>query len=307
VSRVTIAICTCERPVDLRRLLDSLATIDCEETVSVVVVENGTGREGQAVCHALGSGYRWPLRYVVEPRRGISYARNAAVKAALDDHPDFVAMVDDDEHVDRRWLAELLRVQREFAADVVSGPVISVFANAPPRWIERGRFFERERMRTGTITGATRTGNILFRSSVFRLHGHSWFDEEFALTGGEDEYFLRLLVRGGARMVWADEAVVYETVMPSRMTGRWLIRRAFRGGAAYCRVCRRLAPDAITSLILVGKAVPQLLFGILFLIAAMASIPHRVRAAMMIAKASGKIFSFLGGRYREYANVHRSA
>jgi glycosyltransferase involved in cell wall biosynthesis len=304
---VTVAICTCERPVDLRRLLDSLARLDCNEQVSIAVVENGSRREGEAVCASLMTSYRWPLRCVVEPRRGISYARNAAVKAALENEPDFIAMVDDDEQVDPRWLSELLRVQRQFSADVVSGPVIPVFSQSPPKWIERGRFFERPRMLTGSPTGATRTGNILFRTSVFRSQVGPWFDDGFALTGGEDSLFLRKLDRGGFRMVWADEAVVYETVMPSRMTERWLIQRAFRGGATYSRILRRIQPAFITSVVLVGKALPQLALGALFWLTTFVSITHRVRAAMMMAKASGKIVAILGGRYDEYASIHKSA
>jgi glycosyltransferase involved in cell wall biosynthesis len=307
MSAVTITICTCERPADLARLLESLARLEDAAGVSVVVVDNGAGLEGQAVCARARDGYRWPLRCIVEPRRGISHARNTAVTAALAEDPDFVAMLDDDERAEPRWLAELLRVQRQYAAEVVSGPVVADFAVPPPPWIERGRFFDRPRMPTGAPTGATRTGNILFRAAVFRLHPAPWFDDEFALTGGEDVFFLERLDRAGCRMVWADDAVVHETVMPSRMTERWLVRRAFRGGATYSRIRRRLAPFVGTNLALLGKAVPQLALGAVFWVAACANTLHRVRAEMMIAKASGKIYAYLGGRYNEYANIHRSA
>jgi glycosyltransferase involved in cell wall biosynthesis len=307
VTKIVITICTCERPVDLRRSLDSLAALQVEHQVSVVVVENGPNQEGRTVCDAIAPAYRWPLRCVVEKQRGISFARNTAVDAALAGAPDFIVMIDDDEWVDRRWLQELMRVQRMYDADVVSGPVISVFENSPPKWIERGGFFDRPRMVTGSDTGATRTGNILFRASLFTSQARPWFDPEFALTGGEDVFFLENLARDGRRMVWADEALVFETVMPSRMTERWLVRRAFRGGATYSQIRRRLAPFLRTNFSLIAKAVPQLAFGVLFWIAVCANTLHRVRAEMMIAKASGKLYAFLGGRYHEYANIHRSA
>jgi glycosyltransferase involved in cell wall biosynthesis len=307
VTRVALTICTCERPVDLRRSLESVAALEYRGGLDVIVVENGPRREGKAVCEAMAANYRWPLRCVVEPRRGISFARNAGVAAALAGAPEFIAMIDDDEWVDARWLEELLRVQRTCDADVVSGPVVSVFADAPPKWIERGRFFERPRMPTGAETGATRTGNILFRASVFRSRPEPWFDPEFALTGGEDALFLEGLARAGHRMVWADEALVSEIVMPSRMTERWLVRRAFRGGAAYSHIRRRLAPAALTSTALIAKAAPQLVLGALLWAAASVSTLHRVRAAIMVAKACGKIYAFLGGRYHEYTRVHRSA
>jgi len=307
MTKIAITICTCERPIDLRRSLDSLTALQVEDQVSVVVVENGPNQEGRKVCETIAPTYRWPLKCVVEKRRGISFARNTAVDAALSDEPEFIVMIDDDEWVDRRWLQEILRVQRMCDADVVSGPVISVFADSPPKWIERGGFFDRPRMATGADTGATRTGNILFRSTLFATQARPWFDPEFALTGGEDVFFLENLARDGRRMVWADEALVFETVMPSRMTERWLVQRAFRGGATYSQIRRRLAPFLRTNVSLIGKAVPQLALGILLWIAACANTLHRVRAEMMIAKASGKIYAFLGGRFQEYAKIHGSA
>jgi cellulose synthase/poly-beta-1,6-N-acetylglucosamine synthase-like glycosyltransferase len=47
-----------------------------------------------------------PLRYVLEPRGGLSWARNAGWKAA---NSDIIAFLDDDEIPDRHWLAELVR------------------------------------------------------------------------------------------------------------------------------------------------------------------------------------------------------
>jgi glycosyltransferase involved in cell wall biosynthesis len=47
-----------------------------------------------------------PLRHVVEPRPGLSWARNAGLAEASG---TIVAYLDDDEHPDRHWLAELAR------------------------------------------------------------------------------------------------------------------------------------------------------------------------------------------------------
>jgi glycosyltransferase involved in cell wall biosynthesis len=64
----------------------------------------------------------WPLRYVVEPRRGLSFVRNRAISEARAARADFVAFLDDDEVATAPWLTELLRVQGRYAADVVTGP-----------------------------------------------------------------------------------------------------------------------------------------------------------------------------------------
>ena len=71
----------------------------------------------------------WQLVYAVEPRRGIPFGRNTAVRTAGD--VDFVAFLDDDETADPAWLVELLRVQRTTGADVVTGTVLPVFEAGP--------------------------------------------------------------------------------------------------------------------------------------------------------------------------------
>ena len=38
-------------------------------------------------------------------------------------------------------LAELLRVQADTEADVVTGPLLSRFERTPPRWVTEGAFF----------------------------------------------------------------------------------------------------------------------------------------------------------------------
>ena len=52
--------------------------------------------------------------------------------------------------------------------------------------------------------------------------------------------FFGMAHKHGARFVWADEAVVHESIPPSRITRAWLMRRAFYGGRTYVRVLARL-------------------------------------------------------------------
>lgn len=103
---IVICICTCRRPDGLQNLLLELEKIDYEGACAVVVIDNDEQIQGVKVCNTL-TDYRWPLSCYVEKNAGIAYARNAAVRAALQLEPQFIAMLDDDEWPSRQWLTEL--------------------------------------------------------------------------------------------------------------------------------------------------------------------------------------------------------
>jgi glycosyltransferase involved in cell wall biosynthesis len=117
---ITVVICTRERPGALARCLDSLLAQDYPG-FRVLVVDNApvTAATAEVVRSAARRG---PVDYLVEPRAGLSFARNAAVRAAPG---QILAWIDDDEVADPHWLAEVARALDEHPdADVVSGVIV---------------------------------------------------------------------------------------------------------------------------------------------------------------------------------------
>jgi glycosyltransferase involved in cell wall biosynthesis len=242
--KVDVCVVTHRRPVGLHRLLGGLDALELPEPrpeLRVVVVDNDAAESARPVCEDAARWLRHDLLYLVEKRRGIPQARNTALAAALE-RADFAAFIDDDEVPEPGWLAELMRVQASRGADVVAGPVEPVFETSPPAWIERGGFFLRPRYATGTRIGHAYTHNALV--SMRAIAGvDRWFDERMALTGSSDTELFERLARGGARIVWADLAVVREWVPASRARLVWILRRALRVGTASSFIDRRcLAP-----------------------------------------------------------------
>ncbi len=109
---LTVAICTRDRPAQLARCLKSLQTLNLssfEDPVSldILVVDNApttnaTQRLASAAPH---------LRYVIEPRPGLDFARNRAIKEA---QGELLAFIDDDVVVDSGWLAGLAAAWMEY-------------------------------------------------------------------------------------------------------------------------------------------------------------------------------------------------
>jgi succinoglycan biosynthesis protein ExoM len=230
--RVSVCIATCGRPMGLANLLGALEVLEIPAgaELQVVVVDNDSSESARAICEEVAARQAYPLHYVVEKRRGIPFARNAALAVALP-NSEFVAFIDDDEIPEIDWLAELLRVQQYYKADVVTGPCLPQYVEPPPRWVTEGGFHDRPRHPTGTLRHVAFTHNALVRAAVFNgIDCH--FDESMALNGGDDNEFFTRVYAAGFQIIWADNAIVRESVPASRSTVRWLVQRGFRVGTS---------------------------------------------------------------------------
>jgi len=298
---VVICVPTHRRPKMLGALLEGLGRLAFRgphPRARLVVVDNDPLGSARAVCDAAGPRLGWPLRYVLEPRRGIAVARNTAIREAGPD-ADLIAFVDDDEVPDPRWLDELLRVQASHHADVVAGPAVPQFLPGAPPWLTRGGPFHRRRYRTGSRPRAVSTNNVLIRREVFaRLGG---FDERLALIGNEDRHFFLRARRAGVRIVWADEALVHEWIPPSRARVRWLLRRKYRSGANTSLMHELLGASAWRQTLLAAEGCQAIVAGALLIPWAFAAgRPAIVWCLQEICRGAGMLAGVAGRRYERY-------
>src|ERR1041385_106385 len=221
MAEVTVAIPTYRRPRSLARLLEALERLQTSARVSVLVADNdASGREGFALCSALRErGYRWPLEAIIAPERGIAQVRNALTEQILaHSRPDFIAMLDDDEWPEPRWLDAFLEVQALTGADALHGAVVRDFEIPPARAAVACHGIAPLRHRSGPVPMIQSTSNVLVRRECFECLAAPCFDPAFALSGGEDRDFFERLRRQGRRFAWADEAVGHSWV-PAPRTG----------------------------------------------------------------------------------------
>jgi succinoglycan biosynthesis protein ExoM len=301
---VSLCVCTYRRPVGLRRLLDAVARIHTARVrrLEIVIVDNDPDGSARATVDSI-DGMPFILRYVNEPRRGISFARNRAV-AEADPSSDWIAFLDDDEEPEPAWLDELLRVQAEHGADVVAGPVPPKFESPAPRWVLRGRFHEPPRHATGTLLPYADTGNVLVRASLFREFPAP-FAPSLALAGGEDTHFFLRVARARHRIVWADDAVAWEWVPPSRVRLPWLLRRAFRRGNTWALLERELEPGLRIRARRILRGGGRIARGAVLLPVAAVRGRHAVVDALRgICFGAGSLAGVAGYRYDEYRTTH---
>jgi len=146
--KISVVLCTRDRP---KRVADCVREVVRQKyrAYEIVVVDNAPADPGAvpAVLEEIDAPV--PVRYVLEPRGGLSWARNAGWNAAT---ADIIAFLDDDEIPDEHWLAELAR-GFSARADVgcVTGMVLPAeLRTEPQQWFEglggfrQGRGFAQE-------------------------------------------------------------------------------------------------------------------------------------------------------------------
>lgn len=229
---VVIAIATYRRPETLGALLRSLKAQNVDHQRHIVVADNDIDASAREVVASVCP----TATYVIEPRPGISAARNAGIEQALRFKPWAIAFIDDDETADPLWLEQLIASMIKYDADVVTGPIHYELPYAPTRTTTNSHYFRKIERCDGSPVTYVATNNALVRASWFYGANRLRFDDRFGLSGGEDlELFLRLQEHGG-RCVWAANALVTAQVPFERTERTWLLRRELRNGQLMARL-----------------------------------------------------------------------
>ena len=145
-SKIAVCVITCFRPDGLKRLFEGMVkqkfTKNPHPDIKLVIVDNDAEGSARSVCDEFLAQHDMQLEYDIEKQRGIPFARNHSVDLAKG-NVDFIAIMDDDEVPAENWLDELMTAQKEFEADILTGPVAPHFVEQPADWLV-GFFWQRQ-------------------------------------------------------------------------------------------------------------------------------------------------------------------
>ena len=225
--KVSVVIPTYRRPEGLRSALHSLLR-QTRAPGEIVVADNSPEGGARDVVEAARAVAPFPVRYVHEPRPGVSNARNAGFAAA---RGRFIAFLDDDEIADPVWLSALLNTAERLEANVVFGRIDGDAKGARGlRAALAARLYSRagpdRDIRLNTPFGC---GNSLIDREAFPLP-EAPFDPAYNQTGGEDDAFFAWLGDVGAQFAWSARAICIERVPENRRRWGHLFKRGFAYG-----------------------------------------------------------------------------
>ena len=207
----TVAICTRNRPDDLRRCLEGVARLH-DDGQEVLVIDNCPSNDDSEEVVRSFPG----VRYAREPLPGLNHARNRALKEA---HGEIVAFIDDDATPDPSWLRALLPNFSQPIVMCVTGLTMPLELEAPAQiqfesysTFSRGFYRQtfsgawQDPLACGNIGSGT---NMSVRREILTLFGG--FDNALdagsaTQSGGDHEMFSRLLI-AGHRIVYEPAAL----------------------------------------------------------------------------------------------------
>lgn len=250
--RISILIPTFRRPLLLPKALASLALQqNCNPgDFEIVVVDNCPDASARPIfdqaAEAHGTSLR--MRFLHEPRPGISHARNTALAAARSDH---VLFLDDDQQASPRLVAHYLRAMAMTNAAILIGPVVAVFEGGGGAETDADlqAYFSRS-YAVADLADITNdiaplgTNNSLFNRTVCFPEAAP-FEPALGLLGGEDTLVFRRMRQRGLRFVWVADALACESVPLQRQNHAYIRMRRFRSGQIRVLTCLRLSPPRL--------------------------------------------------------------
>jgi GT2 family glycosyltransferase len=234
---ISVVISTYNRADSLRAAIDSILRQPDPPPYELIIVDNRSTDATALLVKQLAAD--WPrVRYVYEPRQGVSYGRNAGI---ADARATLIAFTDDDVTVAPDWLNAMLRAATEHPdCGCVGGKVMPRWPLPPPHWLTKRHWAPLALLDYGnpqSIDAATPrcliTANMAIRREVFDQVG--LFRPEFQKTAGstcsnEDRELQERYWRSGGRC-WFDPRILVEAeIQPERMTKQYHRRWHFSHG-----------------------------------------------------------------------------
>ena len=252
--QLDVVIPTYNRSTLLARTLESLLAGDQPDglSVGVLVVDNRSTDDTRALVESYMPKFGGRLRYLYEAQPGRSHALNAGISAS---RADFVGMIDDDEQVDRGWLATIAAAFQDPATDFIGGPYLPVWGGERPPWVGRAYGSVIGWAECGdsiqqfgpSCTAMLMGGNAVIRRSVLERVGP--YAADLGRTPGgrllscEDEDMFKRLLAVGARGFYRPDLIIHHYVSPERLTKRYFRRWCFWRGVSQGTMDRRAPAD----------------------------------------------------------------
>ena len=215
--KLSVIVATRNRAHAITECLDSIAAslanaapLDAE----MVVVDNGSQDATSRIVEQWATGCAFPVRLLVEPKAGLSVARNRALRSA---QGELLVFTDDDCRLSKEYVTDLLRHDAADTEPVLRGGRVELGDQTDlPITIRTTAARQRLNRRTNPAThdcivGQINGCNMTMRRALFEKLGP--FDERFgvgsSIESGEDSDYLFRAYLAGFTLEYVPDMTVF--------------------------------------------------------------------------------------------------
>ena len=234
---ISVVISTYNRQDSLAAAIESILAQPEAPAFELVIVDNNCTDGTAALVHRyVDAGSR--VRYVFEPKQGVSHGRNAGIKAA---GANIIAFTDDDVVVGGGWIREIKATfDQRPECGCIGGRVLPHWPSPAPDWLTPRHWAPLALLDYGEAQAVYAgnpkcliTANMALRSEVFEQVG--CFEPALQKTKGstcsmEDREIQERYWRAGGRCWFNPALIVYAAIQPGRLSKSYHRRWHFSHG-----------------------------------------------------------------------------
>jgi len=231
--RVSVVVCTFNRPRLLVECLSRLAGQAGPATRSEVIIVNNNSTDDTAEVAQRFCGSGSPFRVVLEERQGLAHARNRGWREA---RGEYVAYIDDDARPCPNWIAAMNDFLDARPGALAFGGPYRAFTLTPlPDWFPReyGSWDLGAQTRVLARTEYLNGTNMIFQKALLQKLGG--FEGSLGMRGstisyGEETELMIRMHRQGLEIHYCPDIVVEHAILDYKMRLRWLLASSYRNG-----------------------------------------------------------------------------
>lgn len=261
---LSVILCTYNRDRYIYNVLESIARGSLDGSAyEIVLVDNNCTDHTAEECRRFQADYpQVQMRYCVEPKQGLSHARNCGIRESKG---DVLVYVDDDALVNEAYLYTYARFfDTHPEAMAAGGPIVPRYDSAEPEWMSH---YTRQLI-TGALDLGSRQrefprgaypggGNAAYRRVVFDRVG--LFNPELGRKGNglmsaEEKDLFDKMTHEHIRFYYLPTAVLYHLIPDSKLTDEYFERLTLSIGRSErmrtrsisrWKYCRRLLSEDV--------------------------------------------------------------
>ncbi|SHE23205.1 glycosyltransferase [methanotrophic endosymbiont of Bathymodiolus puteoserpentis (Logatchev)] len=244
MKKLTICLCSYNRSERLPKLIQALRAQASPIPFEILIIDNNSTDNTQAVIAELIKLEGAPLRTVIETQQGIPFARNRAIEECM--QSDYMLFIDDDELPWPKTIESAIYSLDIEGAECVGGRVnINFGSSVRPAWLEDKLLPFFAAIDYGNtpfwITNSSTpvwTSIIAYRMTLFRNNPKLRFDSRYnrkgkGIGGGEDGIMFQQLLQQKVKIRYQPDMAVDHFIEDWKIRRSYFLKLHFIAGRKY--------------------------------------------------------------------------